>query len=326
MEKQPTQAVVELDNVKKRFSSVWGKPRYALKGISFKLNRGEITAFLGPNGAGKTTTKRLIAGYLFPDEGSVRLLGVDPFEQGKQVRTRIGYLPEHNPLYNDLQVIDALQFAAGAKGLRGKQARKAIQEAVESCKLGDLLKQTVGNLSKGTRQRIGLGQAMLGNPEVLLLDEPTNGLDPNQIKDIHLLIRKLACRRTVLLSTHQLHPVPELCDRVLVLNQGHLVYNGATSTLLNQSRTRACLVTDQNPETVRAQLSGLGLNLDPSFKQLPGSGFYSYRIHGTWDDHRMAKTVKQWSDLGWHIGGWHLEANPMEHLFTQLTNNEVSAS
>lgn len=326
MEKQQAQPVVELDQVKKRFSSVWGKPRYALQGISFTLNRGEITAFLGPNGAGKTTTKRLIAGYLFPDAGRVRLLGVDPFDAGADVRTRLGYLPEHNPLYNDLQVVDALQFAAGAKGLRGAAARTAISRAVEECALGETLKHTIGTLSKGTRQRVGLAQAILGDPEVLLLDEPTNGLDPNQIKDIHLLIRRLALRKTVLLSTHRLHPVPELCDRVLVLNQGRLVYNGSTSALLSQSQTRACLVTDQKPETVQKHLDQLGLNLDPTFKQLPGSGYYSYRIHGKWDDHRMAKTVQHWTNLGWHIGGWHLEANPMDHLFTQLTTNEVSAS
>ena len=268
----------------------------------------------------------MIAGYLFPDEGDVQLLGVDPFVAGKAVRTRLGYLPEHNPLYNDLQVLDALQFAAGAKGMRGKQSVQAIRKAVEECQLGEYLKQSIGTLSKGTRQRVGLAQAILGDPEILLLDEPTNGLDPNQIKDIHLLIRKLACHKTVLLSTHQLYPVPELCDRVLVLSQGQLVFNDTPQALLNQGRTRACLVTDQNPETVRRQIDHLGLNLDPGIKKLPGSGYYSYRIHGKWDDRQMAEKARLWAELGWNIGQWHLESNPLESVFSQLTNAEVSAS
>ncbi len=195
----------------------------ALHDLSFQIARGEVVGFLGPNGAGKTTTMKILTGYLAPSEGSARVCGHDVVADSLEVRKRIGYLPESAPVYTDMRVQDYLDFVARVRGLSAGERAHAVARVLEACDITDRARQPIGELSKGYRQRVGLAQALVHQPDVLILDEPTSGLDPNQVQAIRNLVRRVGERHTVLLSTHVLSEVQATCDRVLVLKQGRLV-------------------------------------------------------------------------------------------------------
>ena len=196
-------------------------PQRALDGISFEARPGEILGFLGPNGAGKTTTMKILTCYLSQTEGTATVCGHDVETDALAVRRQVGYLPEHNPLYKDMYVREYLQFAAGANGVA--QPKQRIEELIEMTGLGRERHKRIGALSKGYRQRVGLAQAMLHDPQVLILDEPTSGLDPNQLAEIRQLIRTLGKEKTVIFSTHIMQEVQALCDRVIIIDRGRLV-------------------------------------------------------------------------------------------------------
>lgn len=196
---------------------------HALKGVTFSVGKGEVLGFLGPNGAGKTTTMRILTCFFPPSSGKARVAGFDVFEEPLEVRKRIGYLPENVPLYKDMTVEDYLAFAAGIKGVAGKKIKDAVAKVMDECILTDVSYRFIGELSKGYRQRVGLAQALVNDPEVLILDEPTIGLDPKQIIEIRKLIRNLAGRRTIILSTHILPEVSITCQRVVIINDGRVV-------------------------------------------------------------------------------------------------------
>lgn len=196
---------------------------HALKGVTFSVGKGEILGFLGPNGAGKTTTMRILTCFFPPTSGKAKVAGFDVFEEPLEVRKRIGYLPENVPLYKDMTVEDYLAFAAGIKGVDSRNVKKAVAKAMDECVLTDVSYKLIGELSKGYRQRVGLAQALVNDPEVLILDEPTIGLDPKQIIEIRKLIKNLAGRRTVILSTHILPEVSMTCQRVVIINDGRVV-------------------------------------------------------------------------------------------------------
>ncbi|MCS6893341.1 MAG: ABC transporter ATP-binding protein [Deltaproteobacteria bacterium] len=204
--------------------SKWFNDFQALDSVSFEVNRGEILGFLGPNGAGKSTTLKIITTFLTPSSGDVRVNGYSILKQPEQVRESVGYLPEQSPLYPELRVIEQLQFAAGLRGLHGIEKKRAIEEAIESCSLSEVLNKLCGVLSKGFRQRVGLAQAIISKPDLLILDEPTSGLDPIQILQIRELIKKLAASRAVVLSTHIMQEVQAVCTRVVVINRGKIVF------------------------------------------------------------------------------------------------------
>lgn len=210
--------MIEAHGLVKRYGDVT-----ALDGVSFTVPRGEVVGFLGPNGAGKTTALRIFSTYLTPDAGTARVAGFDCAEQPMEVRRRIGYLPEHPPLYHDHTVEEFLHFCAVLRGVRRGARRRAVSEAMEQCGLGEVRGRLIGNLSKGYRQRVGLAQALVHGPEVLVLDEPTVGLDPQQIREIRELIRSLAGAHTVLLSTHILPEVAMTCRRAAIIHQGRIV-------------------------------------------------------------------------------------------------------
>ena len=195
----------------------------AIRDITFSVERGEILGFLGPNGAGKTTTMRILTCFMPASEGTARVAGFDIFEQSLEVRKRIGYLPESVPLYREMPVKAYLNFVAEVKGVPRRERARRVQECMEQCGIADRAGWLIGNLSKGLRQRVGLTQALVHNPEVLILDEPTLGLDPRQIVEIRQLIRGLGRERTVILSTHILPEVSMVCDRVIIINEGRLV-------------------------------------------------------------------------------------------------------
>jgi ABC-2 type transport system ATP-binding protein len=210
-------------------------PRRAVEDLTFHAEKGEILGFLGPNGAGKTTTMRILCGYMPPTSGQARIAGYDVVDQSLEVRRRVGYLPETVPLYPDMTVFEYLKFMADLRGLRDAEER--VDGVLETVHMEDRAEGYIANLSKGMRQRIGLAQALLHEPEVLILDEPTIGLDPAQIRDVRNLIQKIGQERTVLLSTHILSEAQQICNRVLIINKGRIV-------------------AEDSPEQLQARLAG----------------------------------------------------------------------
>lgn len=208
---------IVVENVSKRYGSV-----LAVNNISFSIKSGEIAGFIGPNGAGKTTTMRIICGIIAPDQGKVKVKDYDVIDNSVVVKRLIGYLPENNPLYNDLFIGEYLHYLAGIYKL-GKMSGSRINEAINLTGLKSEINKRIGQLSKGFRQRVGLAQAILHNPDVLILDEPTSGLDPNQIVEIRNLIYELGKKKTIMLSTHIMQEVEAICDRVLIINNGEIV-------------------------------------------------------------------------------------------------------
>jgi ABC-2 type transport system ATP-binding protein len=206
----------------------------AVNDISFDVKTGEILGFLGPNGAGKTTTMKVITCYMPPTSGTVEVDGLNIFDHSLEVRRKIGYLPEMNPLYLDMNVLDYLAYSAELHHIKGAAAQHRIKEMIHACGLEEVRHKDIGELSKGYRQRVGLAQAMIHEPEVLILDEPTSGLDPNQIVEIRNLIKHLGRAKTVILSTHILSEVQATCDRVIIVNEGKIVADGSPEQLQRQ--------------------------------------------------------------------------------------------
>ncbi len=211
-------------------------PTAAVKDISFEINTGQIVGFLGPNGAGKSTTMKIITTYLTQNQGKVYVDGLDTEQKPIEVRKKIGYLPEQNPLYLDMNVIDYLKFAAELESVPKNEIESAVNKVVDLCGLQDVRHKDIGELSKGFKQRVGLAQAMVHNPEVLILDEPTSGLDPNQIIEIRKLIKQLGKQKTLVLSTHIMQEVEATCDRVLIINNGEIVADGSPDSLQDKFR------------------------------------------------------------------------------------------
>ena len=218
--------MIHVENLVKDFGDL-----RVLHNLSFDVEQGEVLGFLGPNGAGKTTTMRIITCFFPPSSGIVEIGGFNSVKKSHEIRRIIGYLPEGVPLYKELSVELALRFFAQSKGYYGKNAEKAIEEASSECQLLDVRKRSIGHLSKGYRQRVGLAQAIIGDPKILILDEPTVGLDPQQIVEIRELIKKMKGRRTVILSTHILPEVQMTCSKVLIINRGHIAAAGTPENL-----------------------------------------------------------------------------------------------
>lgn len=219
-----------VQNITKQYDN-----QLALNDVSLAINKGEIVGLLGPNGAGKSTLMKIITCFIPPTKGTISVEGYDIWEQSMEVRKRVGYLPEHNPLYLDMYVKEYLGFVGGIHHLKGQELNKRIDKMIEMTGLGVEMHKKIGALSKGYRQRVGLAQAMIHNPSVLILDEPTSGLDPNQLIDIRGLIRDLGNEKTVLLSTHIMQEVEALCDRVVIINRGVVVANDNIENLTQES-------------------------------------------------------------------------------------------
>jgi len=198
----------------------------AIRDISFSVPQGQVAAFLGPNGAGKSTAMKILTGFLSPSEGTARVAGIDVARERTRAAERLGYLPENGPLYPHMTPLALLRFFGRARGLGGRRLRERIHEVVERCALGQVIEKPVHKLSKGYRQRVGMAQVLLHEPDVLIMDEPTSGLDPNQIRQVRQTIRELGTTKTVLLSTHILQEVEAVADRVIFINRGAVVFDG----------------------------------------------------------------------------------------------------
>jgi ABC-2 type transport system ATP-binding protein len=232
----------------------------AVDDISFEVKTGEILGFLGPNGAGKTTTMKIITNYLNCEEGDVIIDGKSIRDHADELKKHIGYLPESNPLYHDMPVIDYLEFCADLQGVEKSKVPDRVREMIKVCGLNAEKHKNIGELSKGFRQRVGLAQAMIHNPSILILDEPTTGLDPNQIVEIRKLIRELGREKTVILSTHILPEVEATCDRIMIINNGKIVADGTAETLRKQAQGQEILtikIEDGDANVIFKSLQGV---------------------------------------------------------------------
>ena len=218
--------MIEVRELTKRYGDL-----VAVDRVSFTARKGEVVGFLGPNGAGKTTTMRIITGFLPATHGTVKVENFDIFDDSYEVRKRTGYLPENPPIYADMTVTSYLQFVGRIKGIPRAELNDKVDRAVQRCGLTEVTRRVLGHLSKGFRQRVGLAQAIIHEPSVLVLDEPTIGLDPRQIVDIRALVRELAVERTVILSTHILQEVAQICQKVVIINHGRIVVEEEIGTL-----------------------------------------------------------------------------------------------
>jgi ABC-2 type transport system ATP-binding protein len=207
----------------------------AVEGISFEVPRGQVVAFLGPNGAGKSTTMKLLTGFVSPSKGQAALAGIDVHQNRLKAAEKLGYLPENGPLYLDMTPKEALKFTAEMHGLKATNLTTALERVVKICDLAQVIDKPIAKLSKGYRQRVGMAQALIHDPEVIILDEPTSGLDPNQIRTVRQTIRELAKTKTIMLSTHILQEVSAMADRVIFINEGRLIFDGSVDEFKSKS-------------------------------------------------------------------------------------------
>jgi len=300
-------------------------PIEALRGISFDIASGEIVGLLGPNGAGKTTTIKILTGSLQPDDGIVRVNDLDVLEHTQEVQAQIGYLPETAPLYRELTVQGYLKMMAELRDIPDAEQRARISEAVYATGLADHLTRPIGELSKGFRQRVGLAQAIVHKPRLLILDEPTIGLDPTQIVEVRRLIRRLAQRSTVLLSTHILSEVEALCDRVIILINGRIRANAELSELASTSD--AILVLDRDTSGVEDALLSLdevsGVNLVESADGFEDeSRFPTYRVLGENSNADLCpKIYNQAREKGWPVRELRQDVRTLESVFNELATS-----
>jgi len=247
---------IVVSNLTKKFGT-----QRAVDNISFEVKTGEILGFLGPNGAGKTTTMKILTCYTAPSDGDAKINDLSILESQDQIKRKIGYLPENNPLYYDMPVLDYLKFVADLQGVPKDNIQNRIAEMVHVCGLNIEKHKKIGELSKGFRQRVGLAQAMIHDPEILILDEPTTGLDPNQIVEIRKLIKELGRQKTVILSTHILPEVEATCDRILIINKGKIVADGTSDMLRKRAKgeemIRIQIKDFENRDAVVTALKGL---------------------------------------------------------------------
>ncbi len=229
---QSRPAMIEAEGLSKYYGDF-----AATRDVSFQIRQGEVVAFLGPNGAGKSTTMKLLTGYLAPSTGTARIAGHDMSTDRLAGAARLGYLPENGPLYPDMTPRTLLEFFADARGLSGAHKRERIAAVIDQCALGAVIGKAIGKLSKGYRQRVGMAQVLLHEPDVLILDEPTAGLDPNQIREVRDTIRRLGENKTILLSTHILQEVDAMCSRVLFIDEGRLRYDGTPGELTRDGKS-----------------------------------------------------------------------------------------
>jgi ABC-2 type transport system ATP-binding protein len=313
-------AAIEVLGLKKSYGST-----NAVDGIDFTIRGGEVVGILGPNGAGKSTTMKILTGFLAQTEGEVKILGESVLSNLAAVQARIGYLPEAAPIYPEMRVVDYLQYVGEVRGLGKSKREVAIEKALERCGLSDRKTQKIGTLSKGLKQRVGLAQAILHEPDILILDEPTSGLDPNQIQQIRQLIREVGETKTVLLSTHILSEVQASCDRVIIINNGRIVADGPTSEVTKIGSTETLkLIIASGKVTVDTSAITEGLEAISGVTQVV-NGFgvslkkdeVSVTITST-DDVR--REVSEWiSDHGLVILEMQRERLDLEAVFRELT-------
>jgi ABC-2 type transport system ATP-binding protein len=308
-------SLLTLDRVTKRFNGV-----PAVDDVSFSVDRGQVVGFLGPNGAGKSTTMRMITQYFEPDAGQIRLDGVGLAEAGREAKRRIGFLPENNPLYVEMLVSEYLDFVGRLRELPAPERRTAIDEAVSATGIESVFNRPVGELSKGFRQRVGLAAAILHRPDLLVLDEPTEGLDPNQRVEIRHLISHLGRERTVVLSTHVLPEVQFTCSRLLIINRGKIVADGAVESLVGQASAGVRISVEATGSQVEHRIATLDgvRQVEP---QEASDGRVRLSVSASEDVRPLIFQLAK--SEGWVLYELHQESGSLEDLFRQLTAGEA---
>lgn len=268
--------MIEVKNLTKKFG-----PHTAVDNISFTINDGEIVGFLGPNGAGKTTTMNMLSGYISSTSGTIIINNHDILDEPEKAKMQLGYLPDTPPLYNDMTVMEYLKFVCDIKSVKKSERTDMIEKILTQTGLQEVKKRLTGNLSKGYKQRVGLAQALVGNPDVLILDEPTVGLDPKQILEMRQLIKSLGKDHTVLLSSHILSEVSAICDRVLIINQGKIVADDTTDNIDSQNVKNVLLVTVKgDPERAINSVKRLDIIESVEVESDNNDGTYNLKITG----------------------------------------------
>jgi len=314
----------------RNLTKLYGQEK-AVDDISFDVKTGEILGFLGPNGAGKTTTMKIITCYMPPTSGTVDVDGYSIAEHSLEVRRKIGYLPEMNPLYLDMNVVEYLEYSAQLFGMDNGALKSRLKEMVDVCGIGDVRHKDIGELSKGYRQRVGLAQAMIHDPEVLILDEPTSGLDPNQIVEIRNLIRKLGRAKTLILSTHILSEVQATCDRIIIINEGSIVADGSPDQLQREFHGAEILQVE-----LKADVGNPMTDLFPVLKALPQVESVDFQ-ESEGSNHRFMLTAARGSDIResmfrtaverqWVLLEMARKGTSLEEVFHKLTRIDSASS
>ena len=309
--------MIQVVNLTKRYPGVT-----AVRDISFQVAKGEVVGFLGPNGAGKSTTMRMLTGYLPPTSGHASIAGFDIFEQSLQARQHLGYLPESTPLYHDMRVHEYLRYRASLKGVEGSKIKERVGDVLEMCDLREKERALIGTLSKGQRQRVGLADALVHDPDLLILDEPTIGLDPNQIRQVRELIKNLANRRTVLISTHILPEVEMMCSRVVVIHKGRIRASDTPENLLQKHRSagEVRLELHSAPADSLEKLSALAGVKDVQEKKTEADSLFLLRTEAEADP--TSEILRLAQDRHWDVRGLVRRKPTLEDVFVDLTQGD----
>jgi ABC-2 type transport system ATP-binding protein len=315
--------MIKVEGLTKRYART-----VAVDNISFEVQKGQIVGFLGPNGAGKTTTMRVLTCFLPPTSGSANVAGFDVVEHPLEVKRRIGYLPETPPVYPEMETWEYLNFVGRLKGISSADIDRRVDEVLGRCAIGDVRKKLIGKLSKGYRQRVGLAQAIIHNPDVLVLDEPTSGLDPKQIIEIRELLKQLAGEHTIILSTHILSEVEHSCERVIIISQGKLVAIDSVSNLTNRLRGSEAVameidVTDGHPDPTEVQQR---LEQNPGVSRVvmrdSKNGRLTFEVESLQGRHIRPDLARTVVNAGWALSEMRPVGLSLEDIFLQLTKAE----
>lgn len=312
---------MEVQNLSRFFGSI-----RAVDDISFQVSRGDVLGFLGPNGAGKSTTMKMITGFLTPSAGTARVCGADPTEEPLAVKSRIGYLPENAPLYDDMEVLAFLNFILDVRGTDAALRKASLDRAVHLTGISSVLSQRIETLSKGFRRRVGLAQAIIHDPDVLILDEPTDGLDPNQKYEVRSLIRSMAAEKAIILSTHILEEVNAVCNRAIIISRGKVVADSTPDVLRKKSALCGRVKILLGQKLIDAEMKELA--------SLPGvggvtaevmpSGEVMYSIQPNADHDIAAFLLQEFDRRRWKIQGFSVDAGELDDVFRSMTRSEVA--
>jgi ABC-2 type transport system ATP-binding protein len=315
--------MIKVEGLTKRYART-----VAVDNISFEVEKGQIVGFLGPNGAGKTTTMRVLTCFLPPSEGKVTVAGFDVVENPMEVKKRIGYLPETPPLYPEMEVVEYLNFVGKLKGLGSGEIGRRVDEVMQRCAVADVRNKLIGKLSKGYRQRVGLAQAIIHNPDVLILDEPTSGLDPKQIIEIRELLRSLAGDHTIILSTHILSEVEHSCERVIIIAEGKLVAIDSVANLTNRLRGSEAVALEleasdgrPNPSEVQQRLEQVS-GVSRVVMKDSRNGRLAFEVESLQGKHIRSDLARTVINSGWNLNELRSVGLSLEDIFLQLTAAE----
>jgi ABC-2 type transport system ATP-binding protein len=315
--------MIKVEGLTKRYART-----VAVDNISFEVEKGQIVGFLGPNGAGKTTTMRVLTCFLPPSEGKATVAGFDVLENPLEVKKRIGYLPETPPLYPEMEVVEYLHFVGKLKGIGSGEIRSRVDDVMRRCAVTDVQNKLIGKLSKGYRQRVGLAQAIIHNPDVLILDEPTSGLDPKQIIETRELIRSLAGDHTIILSTHILSEVEHSCERVIIIAQGKLVAIDSVANLTNRLRGSEAVALEleasdggPKPSEVQQRLEQVS-GVSRVVMKDSRNGRLAFEVESLQGKHIRSDLARTVVNSGWNLNELRSVAVSLEDIFLQLTAAE----